>query len=85
MSMTPQDLQKLLDEPEASRVSRKRVWENLRATRWVLQDTTAIELPPPARRTIDLKGRLAKNGLRKALWTDSMLSASTGSLPTKCL
>jgi hypothetical protein len=35
----------------------------------VLQDTTAIELPPPALRTIDLKGKLAKNGLRKALWT----------------
>ena len=38
MSMTPQDLQKLLDEPEASRASRKRAWENLQEIRWVLKD-----------------------------------------------
>jgi hypothetical protein len=31
--MTPQELQKMLDELEASRASRRRAWENLQETR----------------------------------------------------
>ena len=50
MSIDPQDLQKLLDEREASRASRKRAWENLQEIRWVLNDVAGIELPPPAQR-----------------------------------
>ena len=65
--MTPQELQDLLDELEASRASRKRAWENLAEIRWVLKDTTGMELPPPARKTIDLEGRIVKDGVRKAL------------------
>jgi hypothetical protein len=67
MSITPQDLQKLLDEQEASRASRKRAWENLQEIRWVLKDIVGIDLPPPARKTIDLEGRLVKDGVRTAL------------------
>jgi|SRR6202040_3352212 hypothetical protein len=67
MSITPQDLQKLLDEREASRASRKRAWENLQEIRWVLKDVTGMELPPPATKTIDLEGRLVKDGVRTAL------------------
>jgi hypothetical protein len=67
MSITPQDLQKLLDEREASRASRKRAWENLQEIRWVLKDVTGVDLPPPARKTIDLEGRLVKDGVRTAL------------------
>jgi hypothetical protein len=67
MSITPQDLQKLLDEREASRASRKRAWENLQEIRWVLTDVCGIKLPPPARKTIDLEGRLVKDGVRTAL------------------
>jgi hypothetical protein len=33
----------------------------------VLKDTTGTELPPPARKTIDLEGRIVKDGVRKAL------------------
>ena len=40
MSMTPQDLQKLLDEREASRTSWKRAWENLQEIRWVLKEVS---------------------------------------------
>ena len=65
--MTPQELQKLLDERDASRASRKPAWENLQEIRWVIKDTCGIELPPPARKTIDLEGRLVKDGVRKAL------------------
>ena len=67
MSITPQDLQKLLDEREASRASRKRAWENLQEIRWVLKDVTGVDLPPPARKTIDLEGRVVKDGVRTAL------------------
>jgi hypothetical protein len=67
MSITPQDLQKLLDEREASRASRKRAWENLQEIRWVIKDIAGIDLPPPARKTIDLEGRLVKDGVRTVL------------------
>jgi hypothetical protein len=67
MSIDPQGLQKLLDELEASRASRRRAWENLQEIRWVLKDTAGVELPPPAKKTIDLEGRLVKDGVRKAL------------------
>jgi hypothetical protein len=66
-SITPKALQDILDELEASRASRKRAWEVLQEIRCVLKDTTGIDLPPPARKTIDLEGRLVKDGVRKAL------------------
>jgi hypothetical protein len=65
--MTPQELQKVLEELEASRSSRKRAWENLQELRWVLQDSAGMKLPPPAKKTIDLEARLIKDGVRKAI------------------
>ena len=35
--------------------------------RWVLKDTAGMDLPPPTRKTIDLEGRLVKDGVRKAI------------------
>jgi hypothetical protein len=67
MSITPQALQDLLDELEASRASRKRAWEILQEIRWVLQDTARIEVQPPARKTIDLEGRLVKDAVRRTV------------------
>jgi hypothetical protein len=67
MSITPQAVQELLNELEASRASRKRAWENLQEIRWVLKDTAGIELPAPARKTIDLEGRIVKDGVRKTV------------------
>jgi hypothetical protein len=57
----------LLDELETSRASRGRAWEKPQEIRWVVKDTTGFELPPPARKTIDLDGRIVKDGVRKAL------------------
>jgi hypothetical protein len=65
MSVTPEAIRKLLDELEASRASRKRAWENLQEIRWILKDATGIDLPPAARKTIDLEGRVVKEGVRK--------------------
>jgi hypothetical protein len=67
MSITPQAVQELLDELEASRASRKRAWDNLQEIRWVLKDVAGVELPPPARKTIDLEGRIVKDGVRKTV------------------
>ena len=49
--MTPHEVQKVPDELEASRSSRKRAWENLQELRWVLQDSAGMKLPPPAKKT----------------------------------
>jgi hypothetical protein len=57
----------VLDELQASRSSRKRAWENLQELRWVLQDSAGMKLPPPAKKTIDLEGRLIKDGVRKSI------------------
>jgi hypothetical protein len=65
--MTPQELQKMMDELEASRRSRKRAWENLQEIRWVVKDTTGVKFPPPDRKTIDLEGRLVKDGVKKVI------------------
>lgn len=67
MALNPRELQDLLDELEASRRSRKRAWENLAEIRFVLKDTPGVDLPLPARKTIDLEGRIVKDGVRKTL------------------
>jgi hypothetical protein len=67
MSIKPQDLQAILDELEKSRASRRRAYENLQEIRWVLKETAGIDLPPPERKSIDLDGRIVKDGVRKAL------------------
>src|ERR1700722_8725647 len=67
MSITPKAIQDLLEELEASRASRKRSWEILQEIRRLLKGVTATELPPAARKTIDLEGRLVKDGVRKVL------------------
>jgi hypothetical protein len=70
--LDPQELQDLLDELERSRQSRRRAWENLQEIRWVLKDVTGVELPAPSRKTIDLEGRIVKDGVRKIV-TDRQL------------
>jgi hypothetical protein len=67
MSITPQAVQKLLDEVEKLRDSRKRAWDNLQEIRWVLKDAAGIELPAPARKTIELESRIVKDGVRKTV------------------
>ena len=33
----------------------------------MIKDTTGVELPPPAQKTIDLEGRIVKDGVKKVL------------------
>jgi hypothetical protein len=67
MSATPKALQDLLDGLEASRASGNRAWEILQEVRWCLRIRRALELPPAAKKSIDLEGRLVKDAVRKAL------------------
>jgi hypothetical protein len=67
MAFDPAELQKVFDELEASRASRRRAWENLQELRWVIKELTGVDLPPPERRTIDLEGRVVKDGVRTTL------------------
>jgi hypothetical protein len=67
MSITPKAIQDLLDELEASRNSRKRAWEILQEIRYVLRDIAGIEARQPARKTIDLEGRIVKEAVRSGL------------------
>jgi len=67
MSLSPKELQDVLDELEASRSSRRRAWENLQEIRWVIKEATGVEFPTPARKTIDLEGRVVKDGVRKVV------------------
>jgi hypothetical protein len=64
---SPQDLQDLPDELKASRASRKRAWEILQEIRFALKDAAGVELPPQVRKTIDLEGRIVKDGVDKSL------------------
>jgi hypothetical protein len=66
-NMTPQELQEMLEELTASRQAWRRAWENLQEIRWVIKDTTGIDLPPTPRKTIDAEGSLIVDAVRKAV------------------
>ena len=67
MSITPQELQKLLDELEAFQtLASARLGKPARDP-LDLKDTAGMDLSPPARKTIDLEGRLVKDGVRRAV------------------
>jgi hypothetical protein len=65
--MTPRELQELLEELTASRASRLRAWQCLQEIRWVIKDTTGMDLPPPPRKTIDAEGTVIVQGIAKAV------------------
>lgn len=67
MSIDPAKLQKLLEERDKSRASRRRVWENLPEISWVLKEPAGIDLPPPELRVSTLTGGIVKGRVRKAL------------------
>jgi hypothetical protein len=58
--MTPQEFQKLLEELEASRASRRRARENLQEIRWVLKHSA---------RRWRYRNRPEKRSIWKAAWS----------------
>jgi hypothetical protein len=67
MSLTPKALKDLLDELELSTASRKRAWENLQESRWVVNEAAGVEVSRPVRKALDFGRRIIKDGVRKAL------------------
>jgi hypothetical protein len=64
--LDPKELQDLLDELKASRISRKTAWKILQEMREILRDNGVI-LSPAAVKNIGIEGRLVRDGVRKAL------------------
>ena len=78
MSLSPKELHDVRDDPKGSRALRQRVWENLQEIRLVLKGTAGVELPLPARKTIDLEGRIVKYGVRETLKDRQLRPFNTG-------
>ena len=54
MSITPQAIQDLLDELEASKQSRLRAWNVLQKLRAILVEFSKTAIPAPKQKTFDL-------------------------------
>ena len=69
MAITPQAIQDLLDELEASKQSRLRAWQVLQRLRAVLSELGNVAIPPPKQKTFDLEGEILEHALTKCLRT----------------
>jgi hypothetical protein len=65
MSITPEAIQNLLDELEASKQSRLRAWNVLQRLRLVLSDLGNVAIPPSAQKTFDAEGEILEHALTK--------------------
>ena len=65
MEITPNAIQDLLDELEASKRSRLRAWNALQRLRLVLSKLGNISIPPPAQKTFDSEGEILEHALTK--------------------
>jgi hypothetical protein len=66
MSITPQAIQDLLDELEASKQSRLRAWSVLQRLRSLLSDLGNVAIPPPAKKAFDAEGEALEHALTKS-------------------
>ncbi len=67
MPITPQAIQELFEELNASRQSRKRAWEILQRLRAILNEADHITVPLPVTRTIDAEGVVLERALLMCL------------------
>jgi hypothetical protein len=58
---------KLLDELEGVGIFTEAAWENLQELRWVLQDSTGMEVAATGKEDDRHRGRVIKDGVRKAI------------------
>jgi hypothetical protein len=66
MPITPEAIQDLLDELEASKQSRLRAWNVLQRLRSILSEAGNVAIPPPAQRTFDAEGEILEHALTKS-------------------
>ena len=67
MLITPQAIQDLLDELEASKQARLRAWAVLQRLRALLCDLGNFTIDPPSKRTFDAEGAILEQALKKCL------------------
>src|SRR5262249_26431304 len=67
MAVATEEIERLLNELEASRASRKRAWEILQELRRLLKATPSVELPAAPRRTIDAQGTVIIDAVGQAI------------------
>ena len=67
MSITPQAIQDLFDELEASKQARLRAWGVLQRLRALLCDLGNVTIDPPSKKTFDTEGAILEQALKKCL------------------
>ena len=67
MSITPQAIQDLLDELEASKQARLRAWVVLQRFRAILCDLGHVAIEPPPKKTFEAEGACLERALTKCL------------------
>ena len=68
MLITPQAIQDLLDELEASKQARLRAWAVLQRLRALLCDLGSVAIDPPPKKTFDTEGAILEQALKKCLF-----------------
>ena len=67
MLITPQAVQDLLDELEASKQARLRAWAVLQQLRETLCEVGHVSIEPPTKKTFEVEGACLERALRKCL------------------
>jgi hypothetical protein len=78
--MTPQELQRSPTNWRHRDLRDRRAGENLQEFRWVLQDSARMKLPLPAKKTIDLEGKLIKDVFGRRSGTAKMRSTNSNAI-----
>ena len=68
MLITPQAIQDLLDELEASKQARLRAWAVLQRIRALLCDLGNIAIDPPPKKAFEVEGAILEQALKKCLF-----------------
>ena len=65
--ITPQAIQELIDELEASKQSRLRAWAVLQQIRAIVTEEGNTNIPPAATKTFDSEGEVITDALKKTM------------------
>jgi hypothetical protein len=67
MKVTPQAIQELFDELEASKQARRRAWDTLQRLRFVLVELGRVPIPTPEKNRFEAEGILPERALAKCI------------------
>jgi hypothetical protein len=67
MKLTPQAIQELFDELEASKQARRRAWDTLQRLRTVLMELGRVPIPTPEKKSFESEGILLERASTKCI------------------